>query len=150
MNKADLVELKSLAAPPVGVKDMVHTLCLILGEPEANASSWSYGKKVLGNSSLLKQMQTIDPTKLEASQVTKAKELLSKYNFDQLKKVSAASAGLHKWCTNVLDGVNQWFAWNYADLEFHYITHHQGKTSWFKHIDSKVAIIPDWTSSTKH
>ena len=48
LKKGDLVEVKSLASPPVAVKKVMDAICLVMGRKQ----TWTEAKRMLGESSV--------------------------------------------------------------------------------------------------
>ena len=68
--KNDITELKSLASPPVMVKQIVELVAIILDEKDLE---WSNLKKMLGRSTFLNQLAGLNPMTLHPLTLKKIK-----------------------------------------------------------------------------
>jgi len=99
LDKADIVEIKSLATPPQPVMIVCACLCTLLGRHEN--SSWAGAKAVLCDLCLLKTLQEYKKEDVTAEQVLQVRQLLNQggefMDGDKMKSVSKAAYGLLRW-----------------------------------------------------
>jgi len=99
LDKADIVEIKSLATPPQPVMIVCACLCTLLGRHEN--SSWAGAKAVLCDLGLLKTLQEYKKEDVTAEQVLQVRQLLNQggefMDGDKMKSVSKAAHGLLRW-----------------------------------------------------
>ena len=95
VSKADLVELKSFAAPPHAVKLVMEAVCILMG----CAPTWVQSKKLLDDTSFLHTLKTFDKDNVSPAQLRKLRKYVSmpQLHPDAVCKVSRAAHGLMKW-----------------------------------------------------
>ncbi len=99
----DIVELKSLASPPVLVKEVLSATHILL---YGDVASWNKCKAMVANThEFLKLMKEFETSKVTPSMKEKLKPICEKseFTYEHISKVSKAAANLCKW---VLDNYN--------------------------------------------
>lgn len=103
--KADIVEIKSLAAPPQPVVIVCACLCTLLGRQEN--SGWAGAKAMLSDPSILKTLQEYKKEDVTAEQVFQVRQLLNQgaefMDGDKMKSVSRAAYGLLQWVLAMIE-----------------------------------------------
>lgn len=100
INKHDIVELKSLANPPAGVKAVIQCVQILLGKDE----EWAAAKRMLGSSTFLNVLMEYrreDATEDKLQRVQLLLENDEVLRDDNLLKVSKAAYGLLRWVRTV-------------------------------------------------
>jgi dynein heavy chain len=92
VKKGDCTELKSFAAPPQLVKDVLRAVLIVFRERDAD--SWPAAKKMLGNQNFLRMLKEFDPSTIDATMVKKLRPLVGEFSDDRTRKVSKAVAGM--------------------------------------------------------
>jgi len=95
--KKDVVEIKSLLAPPQPVMIVCVCICILLGKDEG--SGWAGAKATIADVTFLKRLLEHRKEDVTTEQVEKVRELLNKegVDCDKLKSVSKAAYGLFQW-----------------------------------------------------
>jgi len=105
LDKADIVEIKSLATPPQPVMIVCACLCTLLGRHEN--SGWAGAKAMLLDPSLLKTLQEYKKEDVTAEQVFQVRQLLNQrgesMDGDKMKSVSKAAYGLLQWVLAMME-----------------------------------------------
>ena len=93
ISKGDLVELKSLANPPVAVKNTLSVVMILFNEK----TDWRDIQKAMANPwEFLRKIANYDVNNMPDKILKKAREALKELEIDQVKKVSAAAVGILK------------------------------------------------------
>jgi len=111
--KGCITEVKSLASPPVGVIDTLDAVMTLLGyqrpaapqKPFSAPNGWMQTKKFLAQPSFLDDVLALESKNVTKEQAECAKEKLSPYCYDSLKKKSAAAAFFFKWAIDHVNAV---------------------------------------------
>jgi len=105
LSKADIVELKSLAAPPVEVMEVIAAMACLLGSEEKPSGGWAQCKRVIGDPCLLGKLLSFDAQKVSPTALAQAKAIAEQPFFcvDVMRTKSVAAAGLVAWILQVLD-----------------------------------------------
>ena len=77
VRKSDIVELKSFAAPPQAVKEVLTCIAVLLGQQDV---SWRAIKKMLGDSNFLNMLVTLDQNSITPQQAETAKGWCAYYS----------------------------------------------------------------------
>jgi hypothetical protein len=99
--KSDIVELKSLCKPPVGVISVLRCVQILLGKDE----DWAAGKRMLGDVSFMRTLMEYrrdDATQDQLQRVQLLLESDAALRDDTLSKVSKAAYGLLRWVRAVV------------------------------------------------
>lgn len=102
LSKADLVELKSFAAPPATVKMVLTVVGLLLDNEEKD---WKGCKLMLTDVTFLKRLLAFDSEQVTPSALARAKVLTAEPGFDirVVKRQSMCGEGLALWVLDVLE-----------------------------------------------
>jgi len=101
--KGDIVELKSLASPPQGVKDTMFAVIAVLGRRQPGANEWQVCKKNLADTKFLETLKNFDPKSVTPENARYARKMLANHSPEAIRAKSAAAFSLAKWVTGVLD-----------------------------------------------
>mmetsp|Transcript_96563 Transcript_96563/g.171682 ORF Transcript_96563/g.171682 Transcript_96563/m.171682 type:complete len:518 (+) Transcript_96563:61-1614(+) len=95
IDKADIQELKALGKPPIGVGVVLEAVCILLNEPP----DWKTSQKLMSNPAKFLARISAFGTHVPAGVLEKLAPYISREDFtpEDLKKRSAACAGLCKW-----------------------------------------------------
>ena len=95
VSKADIVELKSFAAPPHAVKLVMEAVCILMG----CAPTWAESKKLLDDGHFLWALKTFDTDNVSPARLRKLRKYVSmpQLHPDAVCKVSRAAHGLMRW-----------------------------------------------------
>eukprot|EP00441_Pelagodinium_beii_P004847 CAMPEP_0197703776 /NCGR_PEP_ID=MMETSP1338-20131121/125607_1 /TAXON_ID=43686 ORGANISM="Pelagodinium beii, Strain RCC1491" /NCGR_SAMPLE_ID=MMETSP1338 /ASSEMBLY_ACC=CAM_ASM_000754 /LENGTH=685 /DNA_ID=CAMNT_0043287675 /DNA_START=74 /DNA_END=2132 /DNA_ORIENTATION=+ len=95
LSKADIQELKALGKPPIGVGVVLEAVCILLNEPP----DWKTSQKLMSNPAKFLARISAFGTHIPAGVLEKLAPYISREDFtpEDLKKRSAACAGLCKW-----------------------------------------------------
>eukprot|EP00435_Cladocopium_sp_Y103_P041734 s1313_g11.t1 len=106
VNAKDLRELRQLVRPPRQVKQVLDTICMLLGEKAGNKGyNW---KKIL-TESLPNKLADFDPQAMSSAQRGKVLEALGDQDFSQeaLAKTHQPCIGLSRWCACISNFVSK-------------------------------------------
>lgn len=106
LNAKDLRELRQLLRPPRQVKQVLDTICMLLGEKAGNKGyNW---KKIL-TESLPNKLADFDPQAMSGAQRSKVLEALGDQDFSQevLAKTHQPCIGLSRWCACISNFVSK-------------------------------------------
>lgn len=106
LNAKDLRELRQLLRPPRQVKQVLDTICMLLGEKAGNKGyNW---KKIL-TESLPNKLADFDPQAMSSAQRSKVLEALGDQDFSQetLAKTHQPCIGLSRWCACISNFVSK-------------------------------------------
>jgi len=107
ISKADIVELKSLKAPPEAVVTLLQ--CVQILHPfgtDAEEVGWAGAKKMLGDVRLLRALQEYRRESATQEEMQRVKDILDTDDVfvgENLKKVSKAAFGLLAWVRGVVE-----------------------------------------------
>jgi len=96
--KGDIVEIKSLSAPPQLVMIVCVCVCILLGRDEN--SGWAGAKAMLSDVCFLKILLEHKKEDVTTEQIEKVREIINKEGLldsDKVKSVSKAAYGLFRW-----------------------------------------------------
>jgi len=103
IGKGDIVELKSLASPPQGVKDTMFAVIAVLGRRQPGANEWQVCKKNLADTKFLETLKNFDPKTVTPENAKYARKMLANHSPEAIRAKSAAAFSLARWVTGVLD-----------------------------------------------
>lgn len=97
ISKADVVEMKCLAAPPQPVMIVCACICILLGRDES--SGWAGSKAMLMDARFLKILLEHKKEDVTTEQIDKVRDLLNRESLDgeKIKSVSKSAYGLFQW-----------------------------------------------------
>ncbi|CAK8678159.1 unnamed protein product [Clavelina lepadiformis] len=101
LGKGDFIELKSLAAPPQAVKEILFATLILLGENKETAKDWNFVKRQLacyGEKSILNRMMNRKAQEISSQSAQDASELLNRIDMARAHAVSSAIASVLAWC----------------------------------------------------
>ena len=100
-HKAHITELKTLKKPPVGVKRVMASVCMLLGvRPRASDGDyWPASAKLLADATFLNQLKSFDPSCAHVSRDTmnRIRRFVAEWTPEGVKRVSAAAYGVCIW-----------------------------------------------------
>jgi len=99
VKKGDLIEAKSYAAPPVGVKIAAEAAMIALGTASVK-DSWADFRKLLSSQpKFLQAFKDFDPSTINAAMLRKLKPLVESPELqpENARKISRAGAGIAVW-----------------------------------------------------
>jgi hypothetical protein len=102
LDKKDIAEIKSMAAPPQPVMVVCMCVCILrpLGKEDENGG-WAAAKAMLSDVTLLRALQEYKKDDMQAKQIDKIRKLLSReketFEGETMKSVSRAGYGLLQW-----------------------------------------------------
>jgi len=105
VTKADIVEIKSLSAPPQAVIIVCVCVCILLGRDET--SGWAGAKAMLLDAQFLKILLEHKKADVTTEQIAKVREIINKeegpWDGDKMKSVSKAAYGLLQWILAMIE-----------------------------------------------
>ena len=104
ITKADLTEVKSLAAPPQAVKDTFSAVICLLGYPKNKAEDWGFAKKLMG-STMLDELKNYKPKAMPAKKLDYIKGKIDGLSADSVKAKSCATVSFYNWAKSTMDSV---------------------------------------------
>ena len=96
ITKADLTEVKSLAAPPQAVKDTFSAVICLLGYPKNKAEDWNFAKKLMATS-ILEEMKNFKPVAISSEKADFIRSKLDSLSEDVIKGKSRATVPFFIW-----------------------------------------------------
>ncbi|XP_033763217.1 dynein heavy chain, cytoplasmic-like [Pecten maximus] len=109
VTQQELGELKSLAAPPQIIKDVLAAVMILIGEP--NPREYKTAQKVLSqrsyDNSMIERLSTLDVGTIPMEEVVKAQGLVDGITIENVQKVSLAACGIFSWLQDVLSRVGE-------------------------------------------
>ncbi|GFR98893.1 dynein heavy chain 6 [Elysia marginata] len=105
VNKSCVQILKCLSTPPPPVKDLMEAVTLLLGHPAHIAKDFNRVKSVMASPDFLQQIRTRQPEHVDATSAHRAKDVISAYSAETMKKAAAASTGLFYWAKAMTQAV---------------------------------------------
>ncbi|GFS16671.1 retrovirus-related Pol polyprotein LINE-1 [Elysia marginata] len=108
ISRGDLQELKTLAAPPQGVKDTLEAVQFLLGRPAHVATDYKKALKLLsgvGKESLTQQILDRDVQQVDPSAALRAKDVIKSHSLQDITNKSKASVAIFRWATAMIEAV---------------------------------------------
>lgn len=107
LKKSHVTELKCLASPPAAVKDVMSAVVALLGHPKRDAEDWRAAQRVLADVNFLELLQNLDPKTVKPAHAQYAREKLSPYSVEDVKKKSLAASFVYTWAVVTVDQAPQ-------------------------------------------
>lgn len=109
LKQSTVAEIRSYQSPPPIVHAVMTATFLILGHKEKETKEWKTVQALVGKTGkdgLKRRCLECDPSQLAAagtSPLERAKEILSSYELDDVRDVSAGAATFFLWATNIIE-----------------------------------------------
>ena len=104
--KAQLIEVRSLLAPPTAVQRTLAALLVLLGYKQRLAENWATARKILQDGDVMHQrMSGFIPKTLRASKVEFIRSQLEGLSQKSVRRTSVAGAAYFRWMRMKLDAL---------------------------------------------
>ncbi|XP_078597104.1 uncharacterized protein LOC144873535 [Branchiostoma floridae x Branchiostoma japonicum] len=110
LNQSTISEIRSYSNPPKPVHKVMLATYLLLGEDASNMKSWQEVRLFIGKTgkeNLKRRVQQCDIKKIRPEVARTAKKILSKFDLDQLRDVSAGAAAFFIWAQGMVQEVEE-------------------------------------------
>ncbi|CAH1265126.1 DNAH2 [Branchiostoma lanceolatum] len=110
LNQSTISEIRSYSKPPKPVHKVMLATYLLLGEDASNMKSWQEVRLFIGKTgkeNLKRRVQQCDIKKIRPEVARTAKKILSKFDLDQLRDVSAGAAAFFIWAQGMVQEVEE-------------------------------------------
>ncbi|XP_019625262.1 PREDICTED: aspartic and glutamic acid-rich protein-like [Branchiostoma belcheri] len=110
LNQSTISEIRSYSNPPKPVHKVMLATYLLLGESASNLKSWQDVRLFIGKTgkeNLKRRVQQCDIKKIPPEVARTAKKILSKFDLDQLRDVSAGAAAFFIWAQGMVQEVEE-------------------------------------------
>ncbi|KAI8511300.1 hypothetical protein Bbelb_104000 [Branchiostoma belcheri] len=110
LNQSTISEIRSYSNPPKPVHKVMLATYLLLGESASSMKSWQEVRLFIGKTgkeNLKRRVQQCDIKKIPPEVARTAKKILSKFDLDQLRDVSAGAAAFFIWAQGMVHEVEE-------------------------------------------
>eukprot|EP00105_Crassostrea_gigas_P007268 XP_011421459.1 PREDICTED: uncharacterized protein LOC105324103 isoform X1 [Crassostrea gigas] len=104
MDKKKFATLKSLAAPPTVVADVMKAFLLLVYQPE-DIQDWKSCQKKMSDPDLMIKMENFDPQYCTLSTAQKAEDLIAAETEESIKVKCFDAVYVYKWTTSMVENV---------------------------------------------
>ncbi|KAK3600386.1 hypothetical protein CHS0354_016002 [Potamilus streckersoni] len=106
LKQATVAEIRSYQNPPPVVHTVMTVTFLLLGHSEKETKEWKSVQALVGKTgkeSLKRRCTTLNADSVPVPTAKRAKDLLDKYELDDVRDVSAGAATFYVWCTAMIE-----------------------------------------------
>ncbi|XP_060594843.1 uncharacterized protein LOC132749161 isoform X2 [Ruditapes philippinarum] len=105
LDQSTISEIRSYHHPPNGVHETMCATYMIIGYPEKHLLDWTEITALMGRygkDSLIREVQTVDPNKIDKTTALRARNYLGQYSLEEIRVGSTGAAAFYVWASKMV------------------------------------------------